>query len=250
MTTESSSQPVAIVTGGSRGIGRSIATDLTRTHRVIATYRGREDAARSLQEECGAEIFKIDLARREDRDGLLAFCRERFGRLDLLVNNAGMAPRERRDLLEATEESFDEVLGTNLKGPYFLTQAAARWMQENGSGRVVFVTSISAYTSSPNRGEYCVSKAGLSMAVKLFADRLAAGGITVFEIRPGIILTDMVAPVVAKYEKLVEEGLLPQNRLGMPEDIARVVRSIADGHLDYSTGQVLDVDGGFHLRRL
>ncbi len=250
MTTDSSSRPVAIVTGGSRGIGRSIATDLARTHRVIATYRGREDAARSLQEECGAEIFKIDLAHKEDRDGLLAFCREKFGRLDLLVNNAGMAPRERRDLLDATEESFDEVVGTNLKGPYFLTQTAARWMKESGSGRIVFVTSISAYTSSPNRGEYCVSKAGLSMAVKLFADRLAADGITVFEIRPGIILTDMVAPVVAKYEKLVEEGLLPQNRLGTPEDIARVVRSIADGHLDYSTGQVLDVDGGFHLRRL
>jgi len=250
MTTDSSSRPVAIVTGGSRGIGRSIATDLARTHRVIATYRGREDAARSLQEECGAEIFKIDLAHKEDRAGLLAFCHEKFGRLDLLVNNAGMAPRERRDLLDATEESFDEVVGTNLKGPYFLTQAAARWMKENGSGRIVFITSISAYTSSPNRGEYCVSKAGLSMAVKLFADRLAADGITVFEIRPGIILTDMVAPVVAKYEKLVEEGLLPQNRLGTPEDIARVVRSIADGHLDYSTGQALDVDGGFHLRRL
>jgi NAD(P)-dependent dehydrogenase (short-subunit alcohol dehydrogenase family) len=252
MTTDSSSsnRPVAIVTGGSRGIGRAIAGDLARTHRVIATYRGREDAARSLQEETGAEIFKMDLARREDREGLLAFCREKFGRLDLLVNNAGMAPRERRDLLEATEESFDEVLNANLKGPYFLTQAAARWMKENGAGRVVFVTSISAYTSSPNRGEYCVSKAGLSMAVKLFADRLAGDGVTVFEIRPGIILTDMVAPVVSKYEKLVADGLLPQNRLGTPQDIARAVRAIAEGGLDYSTGQVLDVDGGFHLRRL
>ncbi|MYA79052.1 MAG: SDR family oxidoreductase, partial [Acidobacteriia bacterium] len=167
-----------------------------------------------------------------------------------LVNNAGMAPRERRDLLEATEESFDEVLDANLKGPYFLTQAAARWMQQNGSGRIVFISSISAYTSSPNRGEYCVSKAGLSMAVALFADRLAADGITVFEIRPGIIRTDMVAPVLAKYEKLAAEGLLPQNRLGTPEDIARAVRSIADGHWDYATGQAFDVDGGFHLRRL
>ena len=252
MATESgtSDQPVAIVTGGSRGIGRAIAMDLARTHRMIATYRGREDAARSLQEVTGAEIFKMDLARREDREALLAFCRAKFGRLDLLVNNAGMAPRERRDLLDATEESFDEVVTTNLKGPYFLTQAAARWMRESGSGRVVFVTSISAYTSSPNRGEYCVSKAGLSMAVKLFADRLAGAGITVFEIRPGIIRTDMVAPVVEKYEKLVAEGLLPQNRLGTPEDIAQAVRAIADGGLDYSTGQVLDVDGGFHLRRL
>lgn len=252
MTVDASSsiRPVAIVTGGSRGIGRAIAIDLARTHRVIATYRGREDAALSLRQETGAEIFKIDLASREDREGLLAFCKQTFGRLDLLVNNAGIAPRERRDLLDATEESFDEVLNTNLKGPYFLTQAAARWMKENGSGRVVFVTSISAYTSSPNRGEYCVSKAGLSMTVKLFADRLASDGITVFEIRPGIIRTDMVAPVVEKYEKLVADGLLPQNRLGLPEDIARAVRAIADGNLDYSTGQVLDVDGGFHLRRL
>ena len=250
MTTETSLQPVAIVTGGSRGIGRAIAGDLARSHRVIATYRAREDAARSLQEEAGVEIFKVDIAQRQDREALLAFCRDKFGRLDLLVNNAGMAPRERRDLLEATEESFDEVLDANLKGPYFLTQAAARWMQQSGSGRIVFITSISAYTSSPNRGEYCVSKAGLSMAVALFADRLAADGITVFEIRPGIIRTDMVAPVLAKYEKLAAEGLLPQNRLGTPEDIARAVRSIADGHWDYATGQAFDVDGGFHLRRL
>ena len=243
-------RPVAIVTGGSRGIGRAIAKELSSTHRVIATYRGREDAARSLQKETGVEIFQIDVGQAEDRDRLLAFCREHFGQLDLLVNNAGMAPRQRLDLLEATEESFDEVLNTNLKGPYFLTQSAARWMSERQSGRVVFITSISAYTSSPNRGEYCVSKAGLSMAVKLFADRLAPDGIGVFEIRPGIIRTDMVAPVVAKYEKLAAEGLLPQGRLGETDDVARAVRAVADGLLDYSTGQVLDVDGGFHLRRL
>ena len=190
------------------------------------------------------------MIRQEDREALLSFCREKFGQLDLLVNNAGMAPRQRLDLLAATEESFDEVLNTNLKGPYFLTQSAARWMSERKSGRVVFITSISAYTSSPNRGEYCVSKAGLSMAVKLFADRLAPDGIGVFEIRPGIIRTDMVAPVVEKYEKLAAEGLLPLGRLGESDDIARAVRALADGHLDYATGQVLDVDGGFHLRRL
>ena len=243
-------KPVALVTGAGRGIGRAIALELARDHQILATYRGNEEAARSLAEETGAAIFRCDVASREDREGLLEFCRERFGRLDLLVNNAGMAPRERRDLLEATEESFDEVLGTNLRGPYFLTQAAARWMVERRAGRIVFITSISAYTSSVNRGEYCVSKAGLSMTVQLFADRLAAEGVNVYEIRPGVIRTDMIAAVKDKYEKLAEQGLFPQNRLGAPEDVARAVRAIAGGLLDYSTGQVLDVDGGFRLRRL
>jgi NAD(P)-dependent dehydrogenase (short-subunit alcohol dehydrogenase family) len=217
---------------------------------VIATYRGREDAARSLAAEIGCEVFRIDVVSREDREALVAFCREKFGRLDLLINNAGMAPRERRDILDATEESFAELMQTNLQGPYFLTQTAGRWMAEQGSGRIVFITSISAYTASVNRGGYCVSKAGLSMAVQLFAARLAGDGIGVFEIRPGIIRTDMTSGVIEKYEKLAAEGLLPQNRLGTPEDIALAVRAIADGRLDYSTGQVLDVDGGFHLRRL
>jgi NAD(P)-dependent dehydrogenase (short-subunit alcohol dehydrogenase family) len=248
--TATSDRPVAIVTGASRGIGRGIATELASTHRLVATYRGREDAARSLQQETGAEIFRLDIASAADRQALLDFCRETFGRLDLLVNNAGMAPRVRADLLDASEESFDELIDTNLKGPYFLTQAAARWMRQRKTGRIVFITSISAYTSSTNRGEYCVSKAGLSMAVQLFADRLAADGITVFEIRPGVIETDMIAAVKEKYDKLVAEGLLPQPRLGRPADIAKAVRAIADGLLDYSTGQVLDVDGGFHLRRL
>ncbi len=242
--------PVALITGASRGIGRAIARDLARDHRVLATYRGSEEAARSLQAETGCEIFRCDIASREDRAALLAYCSDKFGRLDLLVNNAGMAPRERNDLLEATEESFDEVLTTNLKGPYFLTQAAARTMRDQASGRIVFITSISAYTSSPNRGEYCVSKAGLSMTVALFADRLAEYGVGVYEIRPGVIQTDMIAAVKGKYEKLAEEGLLPQGRLGLPDDIAKAVRAIAEGRLDYSTGQVLDVDGGFHLRRL
>lgn len=246
----SETRPAAIVTGASRGIGRAIARELAPDHRVIATYRGSEEAAKELHEECGVEILRVDVASREDRERLLGFCREKFGRLDLLVNNAGIAPRERRDLLDATEESFDEVVGTNLKGPYFLTQAAGRWMAEQGVGRIVFVTSISAYTSSTNRGEYCVSKAGLSMTVKLFADRLAGEGVQVFEIRPGVIQTDMIAKVKGKYEKLAEEGLLPQGRLGLPEDVAKAVRALASGLLDYSTGQVLDVDGGFHLRRL
>ena len=156
------SKPTAIVTGASRGIGRAIATELAKTHSVIGTYRGRRDAAEELHAQTGCEIFQCDLASREDREALMAFARERFDSLDVLVNNAGMAPRERRDLLEATEESFDELINTNLKGPHFLTQSAARWMAERGDGRIVFVTSISVYTASVNRGEYCVSKAGLA----------------------------------------------------------------------------------------
>jgi 3-oxoacyl-[acyl-carrier protein] reductase len=243
-------KPVAIVTGASRGIGRGIAIDLANTHTVIATYRGRKDAAESLQAETGAIPFQCDIGNPDDRTALIAFARERCGRLDLLVNNAGMAPRERRDILEATEESFDELIATNLKGPYFLTQAAAKWMVEQGSGRIVFITSISAYTASVNRGEYCVSKAGLSMTVALYAQRLAANGIGVFEIRPGIIRTDMIAAVEKAYDEKIANGLLPQRRMGESSDIAKAVRAIADGQLDYSTGQVLNLDGGFHLRSL
>ena len=243
-------KPLAIVTGASRGIGRAIALELARTHQVVATYRSRQDLAESLQQECGAEIFPCDVSSRQDRQALLEFCRQKWERLDLLVNNAGIAPRRRLDLLEATEESFDEVLGTNLKGPYFLTQAAARWMVEHKAGRIVFITSLSSYTASVNRGEYCVSKAGLSMAVELWAGRLAGLGIGVFEVRPGIIRTDMIAPVEALYEKRIAEGLLPQGRMGEPRDVALAVRAIAEGRLDYSTGQVLNVDGGFHLRLL
>jgi len=242
--------PTAIVTGASRGIGRGIAQELARTHQVIGTYRGRRDAAESLQAETGCEIFRCDIASREDREALIAFARGKFNRLDLLVNNAGIAPRERRDILEATEEIFDEVLGTNLKGPYFLTQLAARWMADQAEGRIVFVTSISSYTASVNRGEYCISKAGLSMAVSLWAQRMAQTGVKVFEIRPGVIRTDMIAAVQQLYEDRIAAGLLPQRRMGEPRDVALAVRAIADGLLDYSTGQVLNVDGGFHLRGL
>jgi NAD(P)-dependent dehydrogenase (short-subunit alcohol dehydrogenase family) len=243
-------QPVAVVTGSSRGIGRGIAVDLSRTHTVIATYRGRRDAAESLQAETGAIPFQCDISSRQDRESLMAFTIEKCGRIDLLVNNAGMAPRERRDILEATEESFDELIATNLKGPHFLTQAAARWMEKQGSGRIVFITSISSYTASVNRGEYCISKAGLSMSVALYAQRLAAHGITVFEVRPGIIRTDMISAVEKTYDEKIANGLLPQRRMGESSDIAKAVRAIADGLLDYSTGQVLNLDGGFHLRSL
>lgn len=243
-------QPVALITGASRGIGRAIALELSRTHQVLATYRGRKDAAESLRAETSAEIFPCDLASADDRRALLAFAKERFGHIDLLVNNAGMAPRERRDILDSTEESFDELINVNLKGPHFLTQQVARDMVEKGSGRIVFVTSISAYTASINRAEYCISKAGLSMSVALWAARLASNNIGVFEIRPGIIRTDMISAVEGVYEKRIAEGLLPQRRMGEGSDIARVVRSIAEGSLDYSTGQVINVDGGFHLRTL
>jgi len=245
-----SSQPVAVVTGASRGIGRAIALELARTHTVVATYRGRRDAAESLAAECGADIVQSDISSAADRQALVDHSVSRHGRIDLLVNNAGIAPRERKDILEASEEIFDEVLTTNLKGPYFLTQLAARQMVSQGAGRIVFVTSISAYTASVMRGEYCISKAGLSMAVELWAARLAAHNVQVFEVRPGIIRTDMIEKVRDVYEEKARGGLLPQGRLGDPADVARPIRAIADGLLDYGTGTVINADGGFHLRIL
>ena len=240
----------AIVTGASRGIGRAIAAELARTHQVIATYRGRRDAAESLRADTGVDIFPCDISSAADRQELIAHAREHFYRLDLLVNNAGIGQRERRDILEATEESFDELVGVNLKGAHFLTQLAARWMLEQGSGRIVFVTSISSYAASVNRAEYCISKAGLSMSAALYAQRLAAHGIQVFEIRPGIIRTDMISAVEKVYEDRIAAGLLPQRRMGEGSDVANAVRAIANGLLDYATGQVLNIDGGFHLRSL
>jgi 3-oxoacyl-[acyl-carrier protein] reductase len=241
---------VAVVTGGSRGIGRAVAEELAGTHHVIATYNSNREAAVSLAEATGATVLPCNLGDRTSREEFLRKLAEQHGAVDLLVNNAGMAPRLRADVLEATEESFDELLGTNLKGPYFLTQAIARTMLARGSGRIVFITSISAFTASVNRGDYCISKAGLSMAAKLFAARLAGHGIPVFELQPGIIRTDMIAKVAAAYEEKIANGLLPQKRMGEPADIARAVRAIADGLLDYCAGQVLNVDGGFHLRTL
>jgi NAD(P)-dependent dehydrogenase (short-subunit alcohol dehydrogenase family) len=216
----------------------------------VATYRANHEAAESLGRETGAEIIRSDISSGADRDQLVARIKEKYGRVDLLVNNAGIAPRERRDMLEATEASYDELLATNLKGPHFLTQQIARWMLEQRHGRIVFITSISSYTASTNRAEYCISKAGLSMSVALYAERLAADNVQVFEIRPGIIRTDMIAAVEKAYEEKIAAGLLPQRRMGEPEDVARVVRAIADGLLDYSTGQVISVDGGFQLRGL
>ncbi len=243
-------KPVAVVTGGSRGIGRAVAEELARTHQVVATYNSNRDAALLLAQATGAPVLPCNLGDRDSREEFIRALADKYGAVDLLVNNAGMAPRVRADILEASEESFDELLGTNLKGPYFLTQAIARTMLSRGSGRIVFVSSMSAFTASVNRGDYCISKAGLSMAAKLFAARLAGHGIPVFEIQPGIIRTDMIAKVAAAYEEKIANGLLPQKRMGEPADIARAVRAIADGLLDYCAGQVLNVDGGFHLRTL
>jgi NAD(P)-dependent dehydrogenase (short-subunit alcohol dehydrogenase family) len=241
----------AIVTGASRGIGRGIAQELAATHRVIGTYLGSREHAESLRAETGCEIFRCDISKPQDRAELVAFAREKFpDGLDLLINNAGIAPRERRDVLDATEESFDELIATNLKGPHFLTQLAARWMTERGSGRIVFVSSISAFTASVNRAEYCISKAGVSMSRMVFAQRLAGENIQVFEIQPGVIRTDMIARVEKVYEEKIAAGLLPQGRMGEPRDIAQAVRAIANGYLDYCAGQVIHADGGFHLRSL
>ena len=246
---------VALVTGASRGIGRGIALELARTHAVVATYLGHKDAAESLQAECAADgsaidIIQCDIRSAGSRAALLEQVRSRHGRLDLLVNNAGITARERCDVLETTEESFDQLIATNVKGPHFLTQAAGRWMAEQGSGRIVFITSISASAVSADRAEYCISKAALSMSAALYAQRLAARGVVVFEVRPGIIRTDMIAPVKEVYQKKIRGGLLPQGRMGEPADVARVVRAIADGLLDYCAGTVIDCDGGFHIPNL
>jgi 3-oxoacyl-[acyl-carrier protein] reductase len=255
----------ALVTGASRGIGRAIALELSRTHRVLGTWRGSAEAAESLARECGCEMARSDVSFAADRAALIEYARRLFpDGLHLLVNNAGIAPRERRDVLDATEDSFHELIATNLEGPHFLTQLAARWMLEQPlekeplerglpeptSGRIVFISSVSAFAASVNRAEYCIAKAGLSMSRMVFAERLAPEGIPVFEIQPGIIRTDMIAKVEKAYDERIAAGLLPQRRMGTPEDIASVVRAIADGRLDYSAGQVIHADGGFHLRSL
>ncbi len=243
-------KPTAIVTGGSRGIGRAIVEELGRTHTVVATYNSNREAAQAVADATGAVVLPCQLGDPKSCQDFLVAVHSRFEAIDLLVNNAGMAPRERRDILDATPESFDELFATNLKGPYFLTQRIARGMLKRESGRIVFVGSISSFTASVARGDYCMTKAAISMAVKLFAARLAPHNIPVFEIEPGIIRTDMIAAVASAYEERIAGGLLPQRRMGEPADVAKAVRAIADGQLDYSTGQVLHVDGGFHLRIL
>ncbi len=245
----------ALVTGSSRGIGRGIA-DLLRESGFSVVYSGtRLERPADLPEDC--DYFPCDVSDAAQRRAVLRHVTDTRGRLDLLVNNAGVAPLERRDLLDMDEASFDRVIGINLKGTLFMCQAAARIMLDGLHAgltdyhpRIVNIGSISAYTSSTSRGEYCISKAGVGMVTKLFADRLADAGIPVFEVRPGIIDTDMTRVVHEKYERLIGEGLLPIRRFGQPEDVARMVLACASGLLDYAAGQVLNADGGFALRRL
>jgi 3-oxoacyl-[acyl-carrier protein] reductase len=260
-----SSRPVSLVTGAGRGIGRGIALELAKLgHIVIINYAGNAAAAdeclRLVREAGGDGItVRADISSSSDRELLVQSAISNYGRIDLLVNNAGVAPQVRADLLEASEESFDRLIDINLKGPYFLTQLVARQMIEQvrggavgafGRPRIVTISSVSAYTASVNRGDYCISKAGLSMMTALFAARLAEYGINVYEVRPGIIATDMTAGVKEKYDRLVEQGAWPIRRWGEPEDVGRAVAAIARGDLPFSTGEVINVDGGFHLRTL
>jgi NAD(P)-dependent dehydrogenase (short-subunit alcohol dehydrogenase family) len=260
--TDQPPRQTAIVTGASRGIGRGIAEALGACGwAVVINYNRSAEAAQAAAEAVvaaggQAATVQADVSALADHERLVDAALEHFGRLDLLVNNAGIAPPVRTDLLEATPESYDLVMAVNLRGPYFLTQRVARAMIDLvGRGvvsapRIVNISSVSAYTTSIARGDYCLSKAALSMVTALYAARLAEHGINVYEIRPGIIATDMTGAVQAKYDKLIAEGLTPIARWGQPDDIAKAVVAIAQGWLPFSTGQVIDVDGGFHLRRL
>ena len=250
---------VALVTGAARGIGAAIGVELAREGCDVAVLDVIDaDGTIAAVEGLGRRGLALagDVSSAADRSSALAAVEKAFGRLDVLVNNAGVAPKVRADILEAGEESFDRLMRINLKGPYFLTQAVANWMIRQRAERpddwrcIVNLSSISAYTASPSRGEYCISKAGVSMATKLWAARLAEFGIGVFEIRPGIIATDMTAAVKDKYDRLIADGLTPIKRWGRPEDIARAVAACARGDMAFSTAQVIDVDGGFHLRVL
>ncbi|HEY7509725.1 MAG TPA: 3-ketoacyl-ACP reductase [Vicinamibacteria bacterium] len=265
--TPDSAPAAVLVTGASRGLGRGVAEALAKDgHSVAIHYATNRAAAEQTQAACrelardAAQLFTVvggDVASAADRRRILEETLAAQGRLDALVNNAGIAPRVRADIVDATEESFDELIAVNLKGPYFLSQAAARhWLAHPrqarlpGGYKLVFVTSVSADMASVNRGEYCVSKAGLSMATKLWATRLAAEGVQVFEVRPGVMATDMTAGVKEKYDRLIADGLVPQGRWGTAEDVGRAVAALVEGRVPFSTGDVVNVDGGLHLQRL
>jgi 3-oxoacyl-[acyl-carrier protein] reductase len=253
---------IALVTGGTRGIGLGVARALARDGWTLALcgLRPRDQVADVVSELASlgndAEYWPADIGNPADRGRLLSSIVSHFGTLHALVNNAGRAPRVRADLLAATEESFEEVMRTNLQGPYFLTQAVARLLvqqqtRDAGPTRaIVFVTSVSAEMASPQRGEYCVSKAGLSMAAKLFALRLAPDRIPVYEVRPGVIATDMTAAVKDTYDARIADGLVPDGRWGQPEDVGRAVASLLRGDIAYATGTVVNVDGGLSIPRL
>lgn len=261
-----SERPCALVTGASRGIGRAIAIALAREGYDLVgnatsfnpdrDYGLAETQARC--EEVGAAFLPLaaDIADLTTHKDLLASAVSRFGRLDLLVNNAGVGPRERLDFLETTPESFDGVLAVNLRGAFFLTQRVSRYLVKHVEGgsairpAIVFITSISADTSSPSRAEYCVSKAGLSQLAHVCSHRLARHGIAVYEVRPGLIATDMTAPVKKTYDALIAAGAVPQERWGQPEDVGRAVAALARGDFGYSTGGVFEVSGGMNIKRL
>ncbi|HEX4052712.1 MAG TPA: 3-ketoacyl-ACP reductase [Tepidisphaeraceae bacterium] len=254
---------VAMVTGGSRGIGFGIAMALAGSGFDLA-INGRRDQTEVAEaigklQSAGAKVLYLrgDVADRAARAAMLEAVERGFGRLDVLVNNAGVAPETRADLLDASEESFDRLMSINLKGPYFLTQAAARWMvrQRNERGQdwrgcIINISSVSAAVASVNRGDYCISKAGIAMATQLWAARLAEFGIDVYEIRPGIVATDMTAGMREKYDRLIAGGLTVEKRWGTPEDVGRAAAVLARGEISYATGQVLNVDGGMTIRRL
>lgn len=261
---QSNTRPVSLVTGAGRGIGRGIAVELARLgHAIVINYAGNASAAQEclkLVQDAGGDGITVqaDVAKTEDRERLVAATLDAYDRIDMLVNNAGVAPNVRADLLEAGEESFDRLISINLKGPYFLTQRVANQMieqvkvgdQSTLRPRIVNITSISAYTASVNRGDYCVAKAGLAMMTKLFAARLASHNINVYEIQPGVIETDMTEGVKEKYDALIAGGAWPIKRWGYPADVGRAVAAIARGDFPFSTGEVFNVDGGFHLRTL
>jgi 3-oxoacyl-[acyl-carrier protein] reductase len=267
MGSEPNPPPAALVTGASRGLGRGIAEALAGDGLDVAIHYGtNRAAAEETQAACrrraprAEQRFTVvggNIASAADRGRIVGETMAALGRLDALVNNAGMAPRVRADILDATEESFDELIAVNLRGPYFLSQAVARhWRERPGQSRLpagyklVFVTSVSATMASVNRGDYCVSKAGLAMAAKLWATRLAAEGVQVFEVRPGVMRTDMTAGVQEKYDRMIADGLVPQGRWGTADDVGRAVSALLKNALPFSTGDVIHVDGGLHLERL
>lgn len=253
---------VALITGGTRGIGLGIAECLAKEKcdLILNGLRDEKEVRKLITEfnDYGIQACYVqgNVGIKEDWKKIMQFAANRFGRLNVLVNNAGMAPRERRDLLETTLESFEEVIRVNLTGAYFLTQQASNWMIEQKiddpafQGTIVNISSVSATLASVNRGEYCISKAGLSMVTQLFATRLGEYNIPVYEVRPGVVDTDMTAKVKDKYDQLIEEGICIQKRWGRPDDVGKAVASLVRGDFPYSTGQVVLVDGGLTIARL
>ena len=253
---------IAFITGGTRGIGFGVALALGRAGFDLAVngMRNEGEVTDALEElrNLGVNVayFQGNVAVREDRQAMLDKILSHFGSVNVLVNNAGIAPRERADILHATEENWDEVMEINLKGPYFLTQLFANYFVEKKlenplfEASIINISSISAFVASVNRGEYCISKAGIAMATKLWATRLGEYDIPVYEIQPGIIKTDMTAGVVEKYDKLFQEGITLQRRWGLPDDVGKVAAMLAQGNMPYATGQAIKVDGGLHIQRL